>query len=416
MQYKNTILCELMYARFMHTSEKNRFLLFFIIAFVFNVAASFAHPVTPTLIVERHLDSSMFGVALAAMMTMYFLFSPLWGRLCAYMPTKRILLICCSGYAVGQCFFGMARTEAAVVAGRMFAGVFTGGCFVGMANYVVNLCGQDQAERGKNLVILTTLQSVGSAVGYFIGGTLGLISVEAAFISQVIVLASSGILWFLLGTDDTPYKVRPDTPLRLKDVNPFSAILSAKSFMTPMLALVCMSTAISAIGQNSYEQCFNYYIKDQYGMSSAYNGMFKAGIAGLTLLLNSTVSLYLQKKTDINKSFLYILLVCTGLISLVLSDPPQFLFIAVYIIYSSVMVLRLPLLQMLAASRSNQSNSNAVMGFYQSMNSLGGIFGALFAGLIYARGPSLPFVLAFIAFLISSLLGLYYQRMYKRQG
>ncbi len=55
--------------------NKNKFLIFFLIAFMFNLAASFAHPVTPTLIVERQLDSSMFGVALAAMMTMYFLFS-----------------------------------------------------------------------------------------------------------------------------------------------------------------------------------------------------------------------------------------------------------------------------------------------------------------------------------------------------
>lgn len=398
----------------MRKTADNGFLIFFIIAFVFNVAASFAHPVTPTLIVERNLDSSMFGVALAAMMTMYFLFSPLWGRLCSYMPTKRILLICCSGYAAGQIIFGMAQTEAAVIGGRMFAGIFTGGCFVAMANYVINLCGEDKAARGRYLVILTTIQSVGSAVGYFIGGTLGLISVETAFISQVAVLALSGILWNLLCTDDTAFKVRPDRPLRLKDVNPFSAILSAGKFMTPMLAVIFIITAVSAVGQNSYEQCFNYYIKDQYGMSSAYNGMFKAGIAVLTLLLNSTVSLYLQRKTDINKSFLYILIACTLLTGSVLNHPGKVLFIAVYIVYSSVMVLRLPLLQMLSASRSDQTNSNAVMGFYQSMNSLGGIFGALFAGLIYAKGAELPFVLAFFAFLVSSVLALVYQGMYRK--
>ena len=393
-----------------------QFLIFFIIAFMFNIAASFAHPVTPTLIVERHLDSSMFGVALAAMMTMYFLFSPLWGRLCSYMPVKRILLICCLGYAAGQVIFGMAQTEAAVIGGRMFAGIFTGGCFVGMANYVINLCGADMEQRGRNLVLLTTIQNVGSAVGYFIGGTLGLISVETAFLSQVAVLALSGILWNLFCADDSAYKVRPDEPLKPKDINPFSAIFAARTFMTPLLAMIFMITAISAIGQNSYEQCFNYFIKDQYGMSSAYNGMFKAGIAVLTLVLNMTVSLYLQKKTDIHKTFLYILTACTVLISLVLFRPSQFLFIAVYIVYSSVMVLRLPLLQMMSASRSNPSNSNQVMGFYQSMNSFGGIFGALFAGLIYSKGASLPFVLAFFAFLTSTLIGLVYRRAYLKNS
>ncbi|HAE15559.1 MAG TPA: MFS transporter, partial [Erysipelotrichaceae bacterium] len=81
--------------------KKEKLLLFFITAFCFNMAASFVHPVTPTLIVERQLDSSMFGVALAAMMTMNFLFSPFWGRLCAYVPTKLIMLVCSIGYAVG---------------------------------------------------------------------------------------------------------------------------------------------------------------------------------------------------------------------------------------------------------------------------------------------------------------------------
>ena len=399
----------------MRRLKDSRFLIFFIIAFLFNVAASFAHPVTPTLIVERNLDSSMFGVALAAMMTMYFLFSPLWGKLCSYLPTKRIMLICSIGYACGQIIFGMAQSEAVVVGGRMFAGIFTGGCFVAMTNYVVNLCGEDMSLRGRNLVLLTTIQNVGSAVGYFIGGTLGLISVEAAFLSQVAVLSLSGVLWFLTCEDDTPYKAKPDRALQLKDVNPFSAILSARQFMTPTLALIFIITAISAVGQNSYEQCFNYYIKDQYGMSSAYNGIFKAVIAGLTLLLNSTVSIYLQQKTDINRSFLYILIACTMLVSLILINHSQILFIAVYIVYSSVMVLRLPLLQMLASSRSDKSNSNQVMGFYTSMNSFGGIFGALFAGLIYAKGAMLPFVLAFAAFLVSTLLAVYYQKLYRKE-
>ena len=86
--------------------KKEKLLLFFITAFCFNMAASFVHPVTPTLIVERQLDSSMFGVALAAMMTMNFLFSPFWGRLCAYVPTKLIMPVCSIGYAVGQLLFG----------------------------------------------------------------------------------------------------------------------------------------------------------------------------------------------------------------------------------------------------------------------------------------------------------------------
>ena len=87
--------------------KKNKLMAYFCVIVLFYLAANFAHPVTPTLIVERGLDSSMFGVALAAMMFVNFLFSPFWGKLCGYIPTKRIMLICGIGYAVGQGIFGM---------------------------------------------------------------------------------------------------------------------------------------------------------------------------------------------------------------------------------------------------------------------------------------------------------------------
>jgi hypothetical protein len=56
------------------------------------------------------------------------------------------------------------------------------------------------------------------------------------------------------------------------------------------------------------------------------------------------------------------------------------------------------------------------MGFYQSMNSLGGIFGALFAGLIYSKNPMYPFILAFIAFLISTMIGVIYRKLYLKKS
>lgn len=46
--------------------KNKRFYAFLALTVLFNLAANFAHPVTPALIVERNLDSSMFGVAFAA--------------------------------------------------------------------------------------------------------------------------------------------------------------------------------------------------------------------------------------------------------------------------------------------------------------------------------------------------------------
>lgn len=395
-------------------NRKKSIMPFFAVIIVFYLAANFAHPVTPTLIVERGLDSSMFGVALAAMMTVNFLFSPFWGKLCGYIPTKRIMLIGSIGYAIGQAIFGAATSELMVVGGRMFAGIFTGGVFTAVSNYVVNTS-ENPVIRGQNLTTLVTIQTVASAVGYFIGGMLGVISVEAAFIAQVVILVACGAIFLFACEDDTPYKVRPEKALSIREVNPFSAFASAKSFMTPMLGLIFAIVAIAGIGQNSFEQCFNYSVKDQFGLSSAYNGIFKAAIAVVSLASNAFIGMRLQKKTDTNVSFLPIMVCCTAPLCAILLFDTLVPFVAVDIIFFAFNAVRMPLLQNMAAMRTTPETSNSVMGFYQSMNSLGGIFGALFAGLIYSTNPIYPFVLAAAAFLIALGFSVVYVNRYKKE-
>ncbi len=356
----------------------------------------------------------MFGVALAAMMMMNFSFSPFWGKLCSYIPVKTILFICAIGYAVGQAFFCMANTELAVIAGRMFAGIFTGGAFTALANYVINIT-PDPVQRASRLTTQVTIQNVAGAAGYFIGGMLGLISVEVTFIIQIITLAGCGVLFFLLCEDDTPMKHKPDKLLSLREANPFAAFASAKQFMTPMMALLFVVIAVTSIGQNSFDQSFNYYIKDQFNLSSAYNGIFKALIAIVTLVANSTICLWLQRKTDTNRSFLPILLCCTVSLGAILFFDTLVPFVAVDVIFFTFNAVRLPLLQNMCAMRSNAENSNQVMGFYQAMNSMGGIFGALFAGLIYETNPLLPFILAFVSFAIGSTIAAVYVSKYRKK-
>ena len=393
--------------------KNKKMLAFFFACALFSMACNFAHPVTPTLIVERNLDSSVFGTALAAMQTTMFLFSPFWGQLCNYMPTRKIICFSAIGYAIGQMIFGAAQNEMMVFAGRIFAGVFTGGCFTSFSNYVINT--SDPAKRGTNLTTMLTIQTVASACGYFVGGMLGMISVEAAFTAQVVTIIIGGILFYVVCVDDTPFKVKPSQPLTLKSANPFSAFIAAKQFMTPMLALVFIIIAVSGIGYNSYEQSFNYFIKDQFNLGSQYNGTIKIIIAALTMALNATLCMYLQKKTDINKTYLPIMLVSTALVGSALLVKGQLPFMAIYIIYNGINAIRGPLLQSMVANRAPKEYSNMAMGFYQSMNSLGSIFGALFAGLIYAANPYYPFMLAFAAYGVACAVGAVYTKKHIAQ-
>ena len=117
---------------------KMRFFAFFAAMVVFNLAANFAHPVTPTVIQELRLHDYMFGVALAVMLITNFLLSPFWGKINNYISSRLSLLICCLGYGVAQIWFAYATTELMIILARMFAGLFTGGIFVSFLTYIVN--------------------------------------------------------------------------------------------------------------------------------------------------------------------------------------------------------------------------------------------------------------------------------------
>ncbi|MBR6810638.1 MAG: MFS transporter, partial [Clostridia bacterium] len=134
---------------------------FFAVMFVFNMAANFVHPVTPTIIVERNLNDYMFGLALAAMMLCNFLFSPFWGKMAGMLGSKTVLLISGAGYAMGQVFFGLAETEMQFLLARMFAGIFVGGCYTAFLTYTVNC--SDPKKRGRNLAINATINSVSAS-------------------------------------------------------------------------------------------------------------------------------------------------------------------------------------------------------------------------------------------------------------
>ena len=210
---------------------------FFAVMVIFSIAANLAHPVTPSFIVERGLNSYMFGVALAVMQTTYFLFSPFWGKMCDYTSTRNIMLICCIGYSVGQTIFMMAHTEAAVMFGRGFAGVFTGGIFTAYLNYIINMT--DMQTRGKYLTISATVQTVFGAVGYFVGGMLGLISTESAFLVQVVLLAASGALLYFACLPDSKASLKEvEAKSFLRQANPLSAFLAGRTFMNPAFALL----------------------------------------------------------------------------------------------------------------------------------------------------------------------------------
>lgn len=395
--------------------DRKRALLFLGVNVLFHMAASFAHPVTPTIIQQRGFGDYMFGVALASMMTANFFFSPFWGKLVNYLSSRRVILICSLGYAAGQALFGMAGTEGMMVAARMFAGVFTGGVFTAFLTYLVNT--SPQHLRGNYLTIVATIQTVGSAFGYFVGGMLGELSVNAAIIAQVATLSTCGIAFFFICQDDAASQINEVRIKQLfREANPISAFVAGRSIMTPLLVTLFVVSSFANLGNSAFDQSFNYYLKAQLGLSSGYNGAIKAVIGFVCLAANSTIALWLVNKTDIRRSSIAVYLCASLAILGVILFNALVPFVAANVLYFAFYAVSVPLTQSLVAAMAKDSDSNLVMGYFNGLKSLGGIFGALSAGLLYTVNPKWPFLLGFVAFGTATIASAFYYRLNRQHN
>lgn len=376
-----------------------RFALFFGAMILFHLAANFAHPVTPTIIHQLQLPDYMFGLMLAAMQISNFLFSPFWGRLNTYVSSRKTLLICCLGYAVAQLLFAFSRTQGGILAVRVLAGIFVGGIFVSFLTYVINTARPE--DQAKFLTYSATIQAVFGAFGYLVGGVLGEFSIRATFLLQAAVLAMSGILFRIACQPDHSVSERPPLGTLLKRSNPMKAFADGRHFMNAAFAMLFAVNILMNFGNTGFDQAFNYYLKDQLGLSSAYNGVIKAAVGLISFIANMTLCMWIIRKTNVPKSATMTAGFC-GIAALGTLLFPQ---IKPFILCSALVYagysVSLPLLQHMAAQQADPAQKNLVMGFYNATKSLGSILGSLAVGFLYSWHTRLPFLVVAVTYLAS---------------
>ena len=368
---------------------KTRFFLFFVAMTMFGLSSNFAHPVTPTIIQDLHLNDYMFGVALAMMQLANFLMSPFWGKINNYISSRVSLLICCIGYGVAQVWFAYATTEAMIICARLFAGAFVGGIFVSFLTYVVNVA--DPADQPRYLTYSATIHSVAGAFGYLIGGVLGEFSIKGTFLFQAATLIATGILFYAVSLPDSKEKEEVSFQKIAKDANPLRAFMDCRLFMTAAFAMLFAVNILINFGNTGFDQAFNYYLKDQLSLTSSYNGVIKAAVGLVTFVSNMTLCIWIINKTNVKKSLVLLCGVCTLAAAGALFAPKIGLFIAFSILVYAGYAVSLPVLQNIVASQADPARKNLVMGFYNATKSLGSIAGSLTAGFIYSAGAKLPF-------------------------
>src|SRR5699024_9670484 len=181
----------------------------------------------------------------------------------------------------------------------------------GIMTYIVNT-ESDPVARGQQLTATATIQMVFSAFGYLIGGLLGEVFTYLAIIVQVGLLIVAGLFFYFGFKDDATLPFCDlKNPGGRSGFNAFSALPASQSFLTQLFAVLFVMCLLQNLGYTAFDQTFNYYIRDQFNFSSGYNGLLKGLMGFITLVANSTVCIWLIRKTDTHKSVIAVLGVCS---------------------------------------------------------------------------------------------------------
>ncbi len=375
---------------------RTRFFLFFAAMTVFYLAANFAHPVTPTIIQELELHDYMFGVALASMQISNFLLSPFWGKLNQYVSSRMSLLICCGGYGLAQVWFAYSTTELMIVMARIFAGLFVGGIFVSFLTYVVNVSHPE--DQAKYLTYSATIHSVAGAFGYLVGGFIGEFSVKATFFVQAVTLFAVAVAFWAICIPDAQAGKKLSGRQLIREANPFQAFVDSRHFMSIAFAMLFAVNILINFGNTGFDQAFNYYLKDQLGLTSAYNGIIKAAVGLVSFLSNMTLCIWIIHKTNVKKSLALLVAIC-ALAAAGAATPANIgIFIGFGVLVYAGYSVSIPVLQNMVARQADPTQKNLVMGFFNATRSLGSIAGSLTAGFIYSVHVKLPFACTMVIY------------------
>ena len=365
------------------------------------IGANLAHPITPAYLSSLDFPSTMFGIVFAAMSFTNFAFSPFWGIMSRYVKAKTLLLIGGLGYALGQFIFGFSANPYIIVMARFISGAFVSALFVGTGLYVVTFSKPE--EKSRNITKMVTIFSVFGTMGFFLGGYIGDFSLKLPFIIQVIVLVSVGLLYYVC-LEDNEVEEKMDLKRVLSSSNP---LLKTDSTLSKTLVLNFLIVFLVSSASTSLTQSFSYFVDDALSLPSSMNGYTKGMVGILSLLFNFTIAMRIVKSKQIEKQMLRLFgFIAFLLIPVIVFRSSASGFMIFGVIAMSFDTLPVSLLQGRTMAYASSNAQGEMVGYHNTMKSLGMILGSLVAGWIYAFQNIAPFMMSFLLYLVAIAMSL----------
>lgn len=356
---------------------------FYIIYSFFALMMNMTQPIMPQLFKQLHFSSIIYGLSFALMAGANFISSFWWSKWINRYDVKKVMGISFIGYSVSCYLLFITDTIYLLLLSRVLAGFFMAGLMVASLSYILYL-----SHQVIYLIIFALIQTVGSSLGYFIGGWLSQFGYAWVFYIQII----GGIMAAVLAQCLLPKLINKQTTQKTKHTS---------MNKTKWLFFGCVF--LSCLAYFMHDNWLNYYFVNDYQYSAVDIGYFKFAEACMSLSIHIIFIFYLSK---INKILTYILIGCgLSLLSVWIVENPYYFLIGT-LIYSLFSVLFIPLLQSkLAYLGKDKAQQSAMFNVFRS---IGMMIGPVVSGGIYPYFHKGTLVMSIICFFLAASMSVSY--------
>lgn len=362
-----------------------------LIQFLVMVGFGIVIPILPFLVKELGGGAFSLGLFMSAYSIMQFFFAPFWGRLSDRIGRRPVLLIGISGYGITFFLFGIAGNLPLLIAFRALSGMVSSATLPTAMAYLADIT--EGADRSKSMGMVGAAMGLGMVFGPALGGWLG----DYSFTLPFYVAGSLALLVFPFA-----WKFLPETLKESSKGDEKTVRLSPRVIKDPLFPLFAFNFVL-CFTMSMFEGTFALFAAHRVGFGAREMGfVFMAlGIVGVIVqggLIGKLVARFGDALPAKGGA-----IICAIAFIWILWAPNALLLVLGTMLFMVGNSLMTPTSSSLV-SKNSGDKQGASLGVFQSMGSLGRIFGPLIGGAIYEISMIIPYILGAFSLILMLLI------------
>ena len=386
--------------KFDQQTTKQVLRLIFLIMLMDVVGMSIIFPVAPYIVQRYSNDALMVTMLTVIYAGAQFFAAPALGKISDRVGRRPVLLVSVLGSAIGYFIFGLGGALSVLFLARLIDGI-TGGNISTASAYIIDVSKPE--ERTKNFTLLGMAYGIGFILGPALGGLLGQWNLNApAYLAGSIFLVSTVLVYFRL-PESLPAERRTRSRLRLNDFNPFASV--AQMLFKPGLGLILMIVALFNFGFDGVNSVMGVFIKNKYTTTPLTLGLLFVFVGLATAFVQGALIQRLVPRYGEKRMALVGLLGSVIGWPLIMLTPMLWMLFPVTFLQSGITGFIWATTGAMAAGLVNEHEQGQLAGVNVALAGLMSMLGPLWAGAVYDHvTPNAPFWMGSILLGLACLL------------